>query len=72
MAIYRLLQNTAFGPEHIAVMTEAFEDVYRELGLAEREDPLRDIVARAIMLVRKTASAEAVRLLQCAHEAIKD
>ena len=30
-------------------MTEAFEDVYRKLGLAEREDPLRDIVARAII-----------------------
>jgi hypothetical protein len=30
-------------------MTEAFEDVYGELGLAEREDPLRDIVARAII-----------------------
>ena len=72
MAIYRLLQNTAFGPEHIAVMTEAFEDVCRELGLAEREDPLRDIVARAIIDCAQKGERDAIRLRECAHEAIKD
>jgi len=60
--VYGYLSPAAkLGPEHIAVMTEAFEDVYRELGLAEREDPLRDIVARAIIACAQNGEREAVR-----------
>jgi hypothetical protein len=72
MAIYRLLQNSAFEPDHIAVMTEAFEDVCKELGLAERGDPLRDLVARAIIDCAQKGEREGVRLRECAREAIKD
>jgi hypothetical protein len=72
MAIYRLLQNSAFGPDHIAVITEAFEDVCKELGLAEPGDPLRDLIARAIIDCAQKGEREAVRLRECAREAIKD
>jgi hypothetical protein len=41
LPIYRFLQGCAFEPEHIGVMTTAFEDACRELGLTERDDPLR-------------------------------
>jgi hypothetical protein len=33
MAIYRLLQEPAFGPELIGSMTTAYEDALRELEL---------------------------------------
>lgn len=71
MPIYRLLQNSAFQQHQIAVMTAAFEAVCRELGLAEREDPLRDIVAKAIIKCAQTGEFDPVRLRECAHEALK-
>jgi hypothetical protein len=71
MPIYRLLREQAFDPEHIQIMTAAFEDVCRDLGLAPREDPLRDIVARAILECARTGEHDPVRLRECAHEAIK-
>jgi hypothetical protein len=71
MAIYRLLQGTAFQPEHIAVMAAAFEDVCRDLRLAEREDPLRDIVARAIIDCAEKGERDIIRLRECAHKALQ-
>jgi hypothetical protein len=71
MAIYRLLKDTAFGPEHIAVMTAAFEDVCRELNLAQRDDPLRDIVAKAIIDCAEAGEHDVSRLRECAHKALK-
>jgi hypothetical protein len=36
MAIYRLLQNSAFGPEEIARLSEAYEGVSAHLRLTDR------------------------------------
>jgi hypothetical protein len=72
MPIYRLLQGSAFEPEQVKVMTAAFEDVCRELGLAEREDPLRDMVAKAIVECAQTGERDVIRLRECAHKALKD
>jgi hypothetical protein len=71
MAIYRLLQNVDFEPEHIAVMTAAFEDVCRELELAQRDDPLRDIVAKAIIDCAQKGERDPIRLRDCAHEMLR-
>jgi hypothetical protein len=68
--IYRLLQNGAFTPEQVSLMTTAFEDVCRTLGLAERNDPLRDIVARAIIECAQRGDFDPVRLRECAQEAL--
>ena len=72
MAIYRLLKNTSFQADDIALMAAAFEDVCRELGLAEREDPLRDLVAKAVISCAQKGERDPIRLKQCAHEAFKD
>jgi hypothetical protein len=71
MPIYRLLQNAPFAPEDISVMTAVFEEVCRELGLAPREDPLRDIVARAIIECAQKGDTDPIRLRECAREALK-
>ena len=71
MPIYRLLQNSVFEPQQIAAMTTAFEAVCAELGLAEREDPLRDIVAKAIIKCAQTGEFDPVRLQECARKALK-
>jgi hypothetical protein len=72
MPIYRLLQNSPFEPEHIAVMTAAFEDVCRDLRLSsEREDSLRDIVAKAILGCAQAGERDLIRLRECTHAALK-
>jgi hypothetical protein len=70
MPIYRLLQNVAFEPEHVAVMTAAFEEVCHELRLAERDDPLRDIVAKAIIDCAQEGERDPIRLRKCAHKVL--
>src|SRR6516165_1700217 len=38
VAIYRLLQNSAFAPEDIAPLVAAYEDCLRALKLSDRSD----------------------------------
>ena len=71
MPIYRLLQNTTFEPEHVTLMTDAFEDVCRELRLAVREDALRDIVAKTIIECAQRGIRDPLELRQCARDAVK-
>ena len=70
MPIYRLLRDAVFEPQQVAVMTTAFEAVCAELGLAEREDSLRDIVAKAIIKCAQTGEFDPVRLQECARKAL--
>ena len=58
MSIYPLFRGLPFDPEHIDLMSSAFEDVSRELRLAQREDPFRDMIAKAI--------------IECAQKGIRD
>jgi hypothetical protein len=51
MTIYRLLQNTTFGPEEIERLVTAYEQTLRALGLKDRNDPLTQIVAEKIIAV---------------------
>lgn len=71
IAIYRLLQNASFEPAHLAVIAAAYEDVRRDLDLADRDDPLCLIVAKAILDCAEKGERDAIRLRDCAHEAIR-
>jgi hypothetical protein len=51
MAIYRLIANGSFGPDEIKAMTAAYEAALVNLGLADRDDPITEIVASAIVTV---------------------
>ena len=51
MAIYRLLKFSAFDPEEITCMTAAYEDALRVLQLANRQDPITELVAKKIIEV---------------------
>src|SRR5580700_2028495 len=51
MAIYRLIANGSFGPEEIKAMTAAYEAALLDLGLVDRDDPITEIVATAIVTV---------------------
>jgi hypothetical protein len=54
MAIYRIFQTIAFEPEEIAVMSAAYEDALRVLQLADRQDPITELVARKIIQVARS------------------
>ena len=54
MAIYRLLQNSAFGPDDIQRLATAYEYALRALELKNRDDPITQIVAKRIIHAAQT------------------
>jgi hypothetical protein len=62
MAIYRLIANGTFGPEEIEVMTAAYEAALSDLGLADRDDPITEIVARAILNITSRGERDPVTI----------
>lgn len=62
MPIYRLLKTTTFEPETVEQLASVFDMVCRELGLAERNDPLRDTVARKVIEIAEAGEQDTERL----------
>ena len=70
MPIHRLLENHAFGPDEIRVLTAAFEDTLRKLRLADRNDPATEIVAKKIVELARRGERDPVRLREGAIQAL--
>jgi hypothetical protein len=70
MPIYPLLQNAPFGLEQIERMGEVFENVCRDLGLAAREDDLRDIVAGIVIECAHRGIVEPLALQGAVHDSL--
>ncbi len=70
MAIYRLLQHSAFLPEDIEPIVAAYEDCLRILKLTNRSDPLTEIIAKAIFKIAQTGVRDPVQLRNLALEQI--
>jgi hypothetical protein len=62
VAIYCLLQFSAFEPNAISAMTSAYGGTLRVLGLTDRQDPLTEIVAKKIIDVTRTGERDPTRL----------
>jgi hypothetical protein len=56
VAIYRLIANGSFGPDEIEVMKVAYEAALVDVGVTSPNDPITDLIAKAIVSV--TASGE--------------
>jgi len=54
VAIYRLLQKSAFGPEDIKRLSLAYEDVLLALDLKDRTDPATELIAKKIIEIART------------------
>jgi hypothetical protein len=65
-----LRAEVAFAPDDVAVLTSAFEDALRRLGLVDRADPATTLVARAIIEAAKTGEKDPIRLRDLALLAI--
>ena len=70
MPIHRLLQNHAFGPDEITVLTSAFDDVLRRLRLADRADPATEVVARKIIELAQQGERDPTQLSERAIQAL--
>jgi hypothetical protein len=71
VAIYRLLQHAVFEDDAVKAMTMAYEDVLRELKLANRADPLTEIIAKKIIELARTGERDPTRLCEDALQAIQ-
>ena len=49
MTIYRLLKETAFDPEAVKRMANAFEETCRSLGVTANDEPQRERIARTVI-----------------------
>jgi hypothetical protein len=49
VAIYRVLHGAAFDDDTVKVMTTAYEAILQELEVADRSDPLTEIIARKVI-----------------------
>jgi integrase len=69
VAIYRLLQNSAFGPEDIERLSAAYEEALRLLELLDRTDAATQIIARRIIQAAQSGAREPSEICRLA---IKD
>ena len=58
MAIYRLITNGSFGPDEIKVMTAAYEAALIDLVVTNRDDPITELIARAVVNVTATGERD--------------
>ena len=70
MAIYRMIRDSVFEPEAIERITAAYERTLKVLGLADRNDPITELVARKIMEIVEVGEADSDLLCQRALEAL--
>ena len=70
MAIYRLLQNSAFAPEDITALVAAYEDCLRILKLSDRSDPITAVVAKKIIEIAQTGIRDSGQLGRLALQEI--
>jgi hypothetical protein len=71
MAIYRLIaSSSSFGPDEIEAMTAAYEVALIDLRLNDRDDPLTEIVAKAIVNVCATGERDPLKIKERALSTI--
>ena len=64
MPLHRLLDDHAFGPDEIVILTTAFERALKALRLIDRSDPATEIVARKIIQLAGQGVRDPELLLQ--------
>jgi hypothetical protein len=57
-----LEHDHAFGPDELAILTAAFEDALRHMGLVDRNDPTTIMVAKRIIELAKQGERDPVKL----------
>ena len=66
MTIRRILQNMPLAPEDISRLVSAYEAALKALELADRTDPITDIVARKIIEIGETGVRDPLQISKLA------
>jgi hypothetical protein len=70
MAIRKVIEGGTFGPEQIAAMTHAYEAALVVLRLTDRDDPVTELIAKAIIDIARTGERDPVQIAERAIRAI--
>ena len=62
MAIYRILQNSPLSPEDVGRLVAAYEATLKALDLADRSDPITELVARKIIDIGQTGVRDPMQI----------
>ena len=68
---YRLFQSSQYDADTVEVMSEVFDAVCTELGLAPREDRLRDLIAYEILECVRAGARDPKHILACVRNALQ-
>jgi hypothetical protein len=71
MTVYHLYRSRAFEPEAISVMTSAYAEVCRTLGVSERDDPGANKVAKAVIEYAQRGVSDPGRLRDRVLQALR-
>lgn len=66
MTIRRILQNMPLAPEDISRLVSAYEAALKALELADRTDPITEIVARKIIEIGETGVHDPLQISKLA------
>jgi hypothetical protein len=72
MAVYRLYKNKAFEPEAVAMMSNAYADVCRALGVNDRDPSQGDAVAKAVIEFAQRGVRDRAGLRERVLQALQD
>lgn len=70
MAIYRLIATGSFGPDEIEVMKAAYEAALLDVGVATRDDPITELIAKSIVNVVATGERDPQTVMERALNAL--
>jgi hypothetical protein len=62
MPIYKMLEKQTYEPEEISILSAAFEEALRSLGLTDRTDPVTELVAKKIIELANRGERDPLRL----------
>jgi len=70
VAIYRLIAGGTFGPDEIKAMAATYEGALIDLHLIDRNDPLTELIAKAIVNVTATGERDPEKIKERALNAL--
>lgn len=71
MPITSFLHSRSFDPETVKAMSQAFENACRSLSLADRDDPLNELIATQVIKLAESGVRSSTGLYMLAMKEFK-
>jgi hypothetical protein len=65
-----MISSRSFGPDIIEAMTDAYEHALTNLGMADRNDPVTELIAKSIINVTATGERDPQKIMERALQAL--